>query len=432
MQNKINLSGKKLLILGDNAFVIDMVRTAQKLGAYVIVTGFEKDNETRRIADEAISISTLDHDAICKYIKENKVNGVFASASEFNVQNMIAIAEKAGLPCYATRKQWDLWQNKRHFKDCCTKYGVPVPPEYSVSKEIRDDELKQISYPVIVKPVDSCSSQGITVCFEESELKKAYEYALSFSASKEVVIEKYLTCNGVNVIYTVQNGVPTLSELGDWYRFDNNGKKTTTRALYYPSKGLDIYLRDVDAAAKQMIIGEGIKFGLITFQTFFDGERFYAFEACLRIPGNNSWAYISHINKINYLEMLIAYAVTGEVCGYRNTDYDDVTFKGKKVLQLAFDLYPGKISVLEGIDEIRNIPEVVHVMQKAYLGHEIAASSTGTLLQELCRIHMVADDTDSILKIVERIKKLLVVKDEQGNSMLVEDWAFIDEIKDEV
>ena len=67
------------------------------------------------------------------------------------------------------------------------KYGVPTVPEFS-----KDNRPKAKDYPVIVKPVDGCSSRGITVCHNDEELSHAIDFALSQSLSSNVIIEKYI------------------------------------------------------------------------------------------------------------------------------------------------------------------------------------------------------------------------------------------------
>lgn len=67
----MNLTGKKLLILGATAGEISLVKRAQKYGIYVIVT----DNHTdytlapaKNVADEAWDISWSDIDTLENYL----------------------------------------------------------------------------------------------------------------------------------------------------------------------------------------------------------------------------------------------------------------------------------------------------------------------------------------------------------------------------
>ena len=75
IDNENDLSGKKLLVLGGTSSSLDLVRLAQKMGAYVIVTddAETKDRVAKQIADESVKISTNDIDKLTQFIKEKYI-----------------------------------------------------------------------------------------------------------------------------------------------------------------------------------------------------------------------------------------------------------------------------------------------------------------------------------------------------------------------
>ena len=174
----VEVSGKKLLILGDTS-TADIILNAQKMGVYTVVTGIHPDAKTRQLADEAILIPSDDHKALAKYIKDNGIDGVMTGASEFQILNMIQLCERVGLRIYVSEEQWNLCQNKASFKNLCRQFDVPVVPEYSISAEMSSEEMAQIHYPVVVKPTDACSSKGLSICSNEEELKAAIPFAVA-------------------------------------------------------------------------------------------------------------------------------------------------------------------------------------------------------------------------------------------------------------
>ena len=184
----MNLTGKKLLILGATAGEISLVKRAQKYGIYVIVT----DNHTdytlapaKNVADEAWDISWSDIDTLEKLSRESGVDGILAGYSEFRVENMIKLCERLNFPCYINNEQLEITRDKIKFKECCRKYGVPVVKEYSSIDEVNE-------YPVIVKPTDRAGSIGISIAHSFEELEKAYQYAYDLSLEKRDIIEKYI------------------------------------------------------------------------------------------------------------------------------------------------------------------------------------------------------------------------------------------------
>ena len=97
------LKGKKLLVLGGTSASLDLVKLAQSLGVYVIVTDEAPVEErvSKQIADEVAMISTNDLEELSKFIMVKKIDGVFCIPRDFNLKNVIVLCDKVELPCYA-------------------------------------------------------------------------------------------------------------------------------------------------------------------------------------------------------------------------------------------------------------------------------------------------------------------------------------------
>ncbi len=100
------------------------------------------------------------------------------------------ICEDLGL-CYtgsgplASRMAMD----KVLFKDFLVKNGLPTP-EFMVLGSVDELEFPGFGLPVVVKPVDSGSSIGLSVVFDEDDLARAVEEA--FSVSDRVLLERFI------------------------------------------------------------------------------------------------------------------------------------------------------------------------------------------------------------------------------------------------
>ena len=198
MMYEEKLQGKRLLILGGTSASLDLVKLAQSMGVYVIVTD-EADVSQRvakQIADEIAMVSTDDLEGLSDLVESKHIDGVFCGPSEFNLKNVIELCDKMGLPCYATPEQWDICSNKETFKTFCRKNGVPTAQEYDISQFEEKGQEDGIEYPLIVKPVDGCSSKGISICNSRDEVIRAYEHALLASKCKKAIIEQYIDNGG--------------------------------------------------------------------------------------------------------------------------------------------------------------------------------------------------------------------------------------------
>ena len=166
------LKGKRLLVLGGMRISCEIVEKAQAMGIYTLVADYNtiEDSPGKQIADEAVDLSVIDVDAVVNYVKKNNIDGVFVGFNDMLLPYYAEICEKAGLPCYGTKEQFDTLISKDKYKALCRQFGVPTIPEYDLNDS-------SIEYPVLVKPVDNSGSRGITICNNRQELEDAVAVA---------------------------------------------------------------------------------------------------------------------------------------------------------------------------------------------------------------------------------------------------------------
>ena len=134
------------------------------------------------------------------------MDGVFTGYVDINLAPCRKVCDALGLPFYADLDLLDATMNKVHFKQNCRRFGIPVVED--VPPECLDGTYDRISYPVIVKPADSYSSKGISVCNKREEMQEAIEKAMQYSTCKEIVVEQFIDVREADDIYlyfTVQN-----------------------------------------------------------------------------------------------------------------------------------------------------------------------------------------------------------------------------------
>lgn len=415
------LKNKKLLILGGTAASLDVVRIAKGMGVYTIVTDDRPSGVSKDEADEAYMISTTDMEGLLELIKMKSVDGVFCGPSEFNIFNTMKLCNIAGLPFYFTRDQWDICQNKASFKALCKKYGVPCVPDYPIEGDIATSDLSHLKYPVIVKPVDSSGSRGITVCYSEDEVRKAYAHALSYSKSKNVIIEKYIQNNGdgLSVWYIASDGEAYLSLTGDKYVIDPvNRTALTSAATLYPSKYTKQYIDTIDSNVREMVMSIGLKDGVFFLQALVDEGNIYFHEMGLRLSGGLIYKITEPTTGVNDVKMMIRYALGGQMCTPDERDKISPYLNGKYGGSLCFPLKAGVISEIYGIEEIKGMEVVSDFIQYYQLGDEIAEDKVGTMSQHFGRIKIVAGNKKEVASAMEKVQEILKVKDQDGRDMI--------------
>ena len=411
----VNLQGKKILILGATEHSRHIIDVAKKWGIYTIVTDYVKGSPAKAYADKAYDISTLDVDALISLCREEKIDGVLPGYVDINLVPYYKVCQALHLPFYLNEDQFNETMNKNNFKKNCRKFGLHAARDIDTDTYLHHAE--EISYPIIIKPADSYSSKGITVCEKPEDLPKALDIAMQFSTCKEIVVEEFIVGDDVYLYFTVQDGVLSLSAMAD--RLLNNdqpGFAPQPVGYFFPSKYIDIYYEKVHDKLQKMVDHLGLKNCSFFMQGFAVEDNIIFFEMGLRLSGGCGYLQIRHQNEIDQVEMHIQYAITGKFGSKKLTEYDNARF-AKPACVVVVLLNDGEIKEINGLDQIENDPSCFHILQLRHKGDVLSAK--GTLNQVFARIYLCNNTVEELDKSIKNIKKSLTIIDTDGNNMIM-------------
>ncbi len=407
--------GKTILFMGAHALMVHPIQKAREMGVYTIVTDYVKGAPAKAFADEAYDISTLDIDKIIALAEEKKVDGVFTGYVDVNLAPARKVCDALGLPFYATLEQIDETMNKVNFKKNCRKHGIAVADD--VPAELLDGRFDEIKYPIIVKPADSYSSKGISVCHEAAEMPAALEHAYKNSTCKQIVAEEFIDGEDIYMYFTVQNGYMSLSAMADRLMSDEQyGCAPQPLGYFFPSKYIDLYFEEIDAKLREMISDLGIENGTFFLQGFVRDGHIVLFEMGFRLTGGAGYLQIAKQNDINQVEMHLRYALSGKFDGWDLKACDNPRFKNPACVAVIL-LKNGKIKSISGLDAVLAREEIFDIVQFKHEGDLLDAR--GTLNQVFARIYMTAPEKERLDDTIAFIKKNLVILDEDGQSMIL-------------
>lgn len=411
-----SLKGKKLLILGGSAYMVDPVLKAKSLGVYTIVTDWhELDiSPAKQIADEYWNISLMDYDQLTAIIKDEGIDGILTGFTDAFLLAYQHLCELTGLPCYATKEVFETTMDKAKFKQLCRENGIPVIPEYQL--EIFDPSMITEKNKVIIKPVDSSGSKGVILCKSPDEFQKCLDFALSFSKKKQVVIEKYMELDSISLSYTIQDGIVSLSTTDDRFVHKAENGSAVTHCGIYPSKYTESYLQKIDGKMRKMFKNAGLKNGVLAVQFFTDGNEFYVMEMGHRLTGGQHYTYTMMENGISALDCLIHFAITGKMADYSIVTKDNAVFKNT-YCHLFILGKQAKIDHFEGMEFIEKMPELIHFTQMKRVGEMIGAD--GTSSQKVLGLHLKVKDRTDLLRVFDDIKTHFHIYDEAGNDLTI-------------
>lgn len=188
---------KKLLLLGGLRYLIPVIESAHELGYYVITCDYLPDNIAHKYSDNYFNINITDKEAILKLAKNQKVDGIMSFAVDPGVVTAAYVCEKLGLPSCGPYESVKILQNKALFRDFLSKnnFNVPNAKGYLRIKDALDD-ISFFKLPVIVKPVDSAGSKGVTKVSSIDTFEKSIKNAISFSPTKQFIVEEFIEQSG--------------------------------------------------------------------------------------------------------------------------------------------------------------------------------------------------------------------------------------------
>lgn len=190
---------RRILMLGGSHFQVPSIVTAKQMGLYVITCDYLPENPGHRYADEYHNVSTTDLDAVLELARSLNIDGIVAYASDPAAPTAAYVAEKLGLP----GQPYDsvrVLTNKDLYRAFLKEHGFCTPRANGyASYEAALEEFDRYRLPVMVKPVDSSGSKGVSkVCVKEA-LAAAVQNALSYSRCKRFLIEEYVEKKGYQI-----------------------------------------------------------------------------------------------------------------------------------------------------------------------------------------------------------------------------------------
>ena len=419
----MNLEDKKLLVLGGKPIgSIDIIEYALSKGVHTIVTDYldKKDSPAKQLANENWDLSTSDLDKLYIRCKSSNVNAVFTGIHEFNISKTLQLANKLGVPFYATQEQLNITSIKSQYKDLFRKFNVPVVPEYYIDTDTLKTDVNVLEYPVLIKPVDSSGGRGISICYNEQELLDAYPKALEYSNSGKVLVEKYITAKEATIFYIIQEGKIMLTAMADRY-IGNGDEYTIPLPLLYtfPSKHQNYYIENLNQNVINAFESIGLKNGMVFIQTFVDDKQFYLYDIGFRLTGSQEYYILEKVCGYNPLKMMVDYALTGKMGNNDVEPLIDPYLNGKFACNITFLAKPSTIGAFKGIEEVEKIPGVIKVVKNHQEGEVIPNSAAGTLNQVILRVFIVSDSFSEMKNSIRRSTELFDVFSDKGESVLM-------------
>lgn len=307
---------KKLLLLGGSAQQIVAIETAKKLGYETVLCDYLPDNPGQHYADRFYLQSTTDKAGVLEIAQKEQISGIVAYASDPAAPTAAYVAEVMGLPGNPAESVETLC-NKDRFRSFLLENGFHAPQSagYSSVDAVMAD-LARYHLPVIVKPVDSSGSKGVTVLKSWENVRAAVDFAFSFSRSKRIIVEDFIEKAHPYLIggdIFVLDGQVVLWGLLNCHR-DDNVNKLVPVGKSYPLLLDDAVLNAVKDTLQAMVTKLKIRTGAMNVELVVDGAgRVWPIDVGPRNGGNMIPDLLGYIFGVDVVEMTVRAAMGEEI-----------------------------------------------------------------------------------------------------------------------
>ena len=217
---------QKLAIIGASYLQEPLIQKAKSMGLQTHVFAWAANDVGEKSADYFYPISIIEKDAILAKCREIGIDGICTIASDLAVITVNYVADKLGLVGNSLNSAY-MSTNKHAMRECFYANNDPAPKSYPVCS-INDLRDKDLSYPVIIKPVDRSGSRGITKLEAGQGLANAIEFAKEQSFANQALVEEFVD--------GVEYSVECISWQGK-HTFLALTRKYTTGAPHFIEKG---------------------------------------------------------------------------------------------------------------------------------------------------------------------------------------------------
>ncbi|EXM40910.1 hypothetical protein RASY3_00820 [Ruminococcus albus SY3] len=260
----------RLVIIGSLYENVQLVIEAKRRGYYTIVCDGYKNGHAKNIADKYYDIDIRDTEKVAEMCIREKADGILGSFSDLVFEKITEIAHKAGIEWYASADMLKYYRDKKQAKDLLRSLGVSVPENRIINKDFSDEDIKGLSFPLVVKPSNAWGSKGIYVVNNSEELRLYAEKSAEISHSEQVLVEEYSKGGEYNITSFVAEGKVYVISCGDREktRCEDKSIPRLSRIFYNTSRHDDI-IEAARVTLQKFADAVGQKYGVLSMQCFF-------------------------------------------------------------------------------------------------------------------------------------------------------------------
>ncbi|WP_262707800.1 formate-dependent phosphoribosylglycinamide formyltransferase [Flavobacterium amnicola] len=291
----------KILLLGSGELGKEFTIAAQRIGQTVIAVDSYENAPAMQVAHGFEVINMLDGDALDAIVAKHQPDFIVPEIEAIRTERFYDY-EKQGITVVPSAKAANFTMNRKAIRDLAAKeLGLRTANyRYATTAEELEKAVAIVGMPSVVKPLMSSSGKGQSTIKTESDIEKAWNYAVEGSRGDvvEVIVEAFVNFHSEITLLTVtQNNNPTLFCAPIGHRQERGDYQESWQPARVSDKDL-LEAQDMARKVTEALGGAGL-FGVEFFLT---NEGVYFSELSPR-PHDTGMVTLANTQNFNEFEL---------------------------------------------------------------------------------------------------------------------------------
>ena len=291
----------KILLLGSGELGKEFTIAAQRIGQVVIAVDNYENAPAMQVANGFEVINMLDGTELDRIVHKHQPDFIVPEIEAIRTERFYDY-ENQGIKVVPSAKAANFTMNRKAIRDLASKeLGLKTANyRYATTSEELKKAVLEVGIPCVVKPLMSSSGKGQSTIKTESDIEKAWNYAVEGSRGDvvEVIVEAFVKFNSeITLLTVVQNNNPTLFCAPIGHRQERGDYQES----WQPAKISEIDLIEAQNMAKKVTEALGGA-GLFGVEFFLTDEGVYFSELSPR-PHDTGIVTLAGTQNFNEFEL---------------------------------------------------------------------------------------------------------------------------------
>ena len=283
---------KVAIVLGGTVPHVHLIELLKQRGFYTILLDYTPNPPAKEYADEHLPTSTLDNEAVLEVARNKEACLVISTNVDQANVTCCYVAEKLGLYTPYSYETALNVTDKQRMKRIMWENNIPTSKYVQVAS-LKEVENIGLSFPLMVKPADSNSANGVKRVYNQEELEKYLPDALKFSRNGKAIVEEFVVGKEISAYGVVVKGKAKLLMHQERVSvYDGEDKVIKCYASLAPSRISEAAGRKAEMILTRIAQAFHLDNTPLFFQGIVNGDEISVIEFAPRVGGGISFQTI--------------------------------------------------------------------------------------------------------------------------------------------